>query len=877
MTAPGDTVTARRLRAHPPRRTARPAPAPRPEDGDAGLLARLAVVIAAQPVEVALVDDRGPVTYGELAVLAARTGRSVAALTLRRWSPGASDEDVDPVAVLGAHRASTVAAAIGVIAAGSPVVVLDHALPHGRLLQYLQRSGARALLHDADHTARAQQLAEQATPPGVLAVPIPLAHDGDAPADARARAGELVPAGQPAPDVLAPAALVYTSGTTGLPKGVVYDHRLLPRSAYNVSVRDGTYDADDVLASVLPLGFSAGLEHTLAGLQVGARQHMRDLRTAGRSDVVAWLRDAGITVLNTSPSMARALVARVPEGELLGPLRSLGLTSEAMHHSDVAALRRVLPADCALSNRWGASETGLATVMPLLPGESGEEGQNGQLPVGWPVTGVELDLEPAEDPEASISDGSGTITVTSAYIARRYWRDPVTTAKVFTELPDGRRRFRSADVGRLDETGCFLLLGRRDHSVKVRGYLVEPGEVEAALFALPDVRESVVVGVPGLRTRLVAYVVSISERASAASIRARLREVLPTYMVPETVVFLSALPRTERGKIDRGALPPAPDLVPGATPPRNPWEAAVATLWARVLQLPEVGADDDFFELGGDSLAAEELLASLGELGVPEGSADSADLLACSTVAEFAVRLERPRSREGLTLVPLRPTGSRPPLFCIAGGGVLGLAFLPLVQHLDPDLPVWALQARGMEGRAVPDWTVRHAARRHVRSILGVQPHGPYHLLGHSFGAVLGLEIARQLADLGEEVAELVVVDATPPGSALQEQPVRSPYRRLRRAAALAATGIVPTSREGFSWRFYRQAQVLTHRYRPRTPWRGRAVVLVTDSPDRERCSAWAPFVDGETQVRVIPGGHTSLLREPHVRALAAEVTRALA
>ncbi len=878
MTTVGESPAGRSVRAHPPRETVRPAPPPRPEDAAAGLLARLATVVAAQPDAVALVDDRGPVTYAGFAELAARTARAVARLDLRRWAPGTPDDDVDPVAVLGAHRATTVAAAVGVMAAGSPVVVLDHALPHARLLQYVQRSGARALVCDPEHAERTRRLAADAGRAGVTVLEQPWRPDGDAAADAAARAGRLVPPGREAPDVRAPAALVYTSGTTGLPKGVVYDSRLFPRSAHDVSVRDGTYDADDVLASVLPLGFSAGLDHTLAGLQVGALQHMRDLRTVGRGDVVAWLRDSGVTVLNTSPSMARALVAQVPEGELLGPLRSLGLTSEAVRHSDVAALRRVLPAGCALSNRWGASETGLATVLPLLPGEHGEPGQSGQLPVGWPVGDVQLDVDTTVDDGGVAAAGTGTITVTAPHIARRYWRDPAATARVFTELPDGRIRFRSADVGRLDDTGCFLLLGRRDHSVKIRGYLVEPGEVEAALCALPDVRESVVVGVEGpSRTRLVAHVVSTADRPAAASIRARLREVLPPWMVPETVVFLDALPRTERGKVDRGALPPAPAPTPGDTRPRNDWEGLVASLWARVLQLPAVGVHDDFFELGGDSLAAEELLAAVvDELGVPAGRLDSRALLAASTVAEFAARLRGgPTGRGSATLVPLRPDGDGRPLFCVAGGGGLALAFLPLVRALPPELPVWGLQARGLESRAVPDWTVRAAARRHVRDLRTVQPTGPYRLLGYSFGAVLALEVARQLTAAGEAVEALVLVDAYPPGTPAPRPAGRGPLARARALAGLALTGLSPAGSAREYGRFYRQAQVLTAAHRP-APWRGDATVVVAGGEDADVRAAWGPFVDGTVETVAVGGTHWSALRPPHAATVAGHVARVL-
>ncbi|OMQ13758.1 hypothetical protein A7K94_0221325, partial [Modestobacter sp. VKM Ac-2676] len=224
-----------------------------------------------------------------------------------------------------------------------------------------------------------------------------------------------------------------------------------------------------------------------------------------------------------------------------------------------------------------------------------------------------------------------------------YWSAPEATAAVFSgpaDGADGVRSYLTSDSVRIDEDGCTRLLGRTDHSVKIRGHLVEPGEVDAALFALPEVREAVVVGAESGRgqTRLVAYVVPAVERLDATTVRRAVREVLPGFMVPQDVVFLPALPRTERGKLDRAALPEPPARA-GVTPPNTDWERAVAVEFARALELDEVGLHDDFFELGGDSLAAEALLAAMGaEMGVPARALSTNLLQESPTVSSFAER-----------------------------------------------------------------------------------------------------------------------------------------------------------------------------------------------------------------------------------------------
>jgi thioesterase domain-containing protein len=416
--------------------------------------------------------------------------------------------------------------------------------------------------------------------------------------------------------------------------------------------------------------------------------------------------------------------------------------------------------------------------------------------------------------------------------------------------------------------------------VKIRGYLVEPGEVDAALFTLPDVTEALTIGVPrgdSGHYRLVSYVVSAADRPSGAGIRQSLRGLLPGHMVPETIVFLTALPRTERGKLDRAQLPPPPPVQVGAEPVSE-WERLVAQVWARALELDEVGRDADFFELGGDSLAAEALASMcVTDLGVPAADVTPALLAEAPTLAEFARRLKRRPDRRNGTLTALQPAGSQIPLFMVAGGGGLGVGFVPVVRHLSADQPAWALHSHALERRGLPDWSVEAAARRNLSIIRKVQARGPYYLAGHSFGGLVALEMAQRLLRSGEEVGLLVVLDSFPPDPALQptEQP-KSLLRWARDAVGLAVTGLVPTPGIGQYWRFHRQSMVLGKRYRT-TPYPGRTLVVLAESEDRHLRAQWGPHLSGRWELQTTSGDHMSMLRDPFAEEVAGFISASLA
>ncbi len=309
--------------------------------------------------------------------------------------------------------------------------------------------------------------------------------------------------------------------------------------------------------------------------------------------------------------------------------------------------------------------------------------------------------------------------------------------------------------------------GRGDEQVKVRGFRVEPAEVEAALAAHPSVAQVAAVvreDRPGERC-LVAYAVpAVGHRIDPATLSAHARGLLPDYLVPSAVVPLDALPRTANGKLDRHALPaPVYRAASDGRAPRTPREEVLCGLFAETLGLPSVTVDDNFFELGGHSLLAARLVgrlrAVLGEdLTVRR-------LFLAPTVAALTDQLGAPPADGADALgavLALRRGGTLEPLFCVHPAAGISWVYAGLLPYLDPQRPLYGLQSPALTAPGSTPGTVRALAAEHLREIRRIQPHGPYHLLGWSFGGVLAQEMAVRLQADGEEVALLALLDGYP-------------------------------------------------------------------------------------------------------------------
>jgi amino acid adenylation domain-containing protein len=531
-------------------------------------------------------------TYGELDARAERLARAV-----RQAAPHVPGR----IAVLCDHDAPMVAALIAVLRSGHAYVPLDTAHPMDRLAAMVADAEVSTLLADRRNLPTACALAAGGLPVVVM--------DG-AGDDAASDADPDAALPSVSPDAVA--YILYTSGSTGRPKGVIQNHRnvLHHVRAYTNSLCIGREDRLSLLASY---GFDAAVMDIYGALLNGATLCLFDIRHEGPLAVARWLAAEGVTIYHSTPTVYRQVFGSVEAGTPLSSLRLVVLGGEEVRPCDVETFRRCCPPGCLFVNGLGPTESTLA-LQYFVDRNTPLRGRT--VPVGYPVEETEVLLLNESGEEVEVY-GIGTIVVRSPHVALGYWRRPELTRAAFRPSPlDPRLRlYDTGDLGRRLPDGTIEFAGRRDRQIKIRGQRVEIGEVEALLLEHPAVREVVVTEVehPLAGLVLAAYVVfHAGAAASSAELRASLRERLPEHMVAAAVVPVPAFPLTVTGKVDRRRLP-MPDFSvvcpPTRVPPRSQLEATLASFFATLLGLPQVGVTDDFFELGGHSLLATQLLA----------------------------------------------------------------------------------------------------------------------------------------------------------------------------------------------------------------------------------------------------------------------------
>ncbi|KRA17573.1 non-ribosomal peptide synthetase [Lysobacter sp. Root604] len=658
--------------------------------------------------------------------------------------------------------------------AGAAYLPLDPEAPEERLANMLDDARPVLLLTSAELAPR---LARLSTPLATLA-PAELA-----PSLATPRAFDLS-------TLRSRAYVLYTSGSTGLPKGVEVSHANLSNLLEAMRRRLAPLAADRFLAVSTVIFDVAALELFLP-LIVGARTVIAGadiVRDPAR--LAGLIREHGIGYMQATPSLWRMLLSS-GDTDLSG-VHALA-AGEAL--SAELAQRLAALAD-RVSNLYGPTETSVySTAIELSAADLAAP------PIGRPIRNTRVYV--LDDSGGLAPSGCpGELYIGGAGVALGYLNRPELTAQRFLPDPfdpDGGRMYRSGDRVRWREDGVLEYLGRSDQQVKIRGIRVEPGEIESQLMRHATVGEAAVIAEPagsegGLR--LTAYLVpAAGETIRIDALRRHLAERLPDYMIPSALVSLPALPLTPSGKLDRKALP-APERGErnGFVAPRTPVERKLAAIWKELLGLTRVGVHDNFFELGGDSLIAAQLIARLPERfgkRLPVAS-----LFEASTIAGLAALLEHTDHEHGDPLgvvLSLRrattPSAAPRPLFCIHPIAGLSLGYSGLLRHLDPAMPVYGLQARGLRGMdRLPD-SIDEIAADYLAQIRRIQPEGPYRLLGRSLGGLIGHAIAAQMSEQSERVELLAMIDsylftAGAPGQA------REPGDEVR--AALDFLGIAP-------------------------------------------------------------------------------------
>ncbi|NOK32233.1 amino acid adenylation domain-containing protein [Corallococcus exercitus] len=661
------------------------------------------------------------------------------------------------VAVALERSLELVVSLVAILKAGAAYVPLDPAYPRERLAAMVEDARPHVLL-----TSRA------------LLPKLP--HADLLPVVLEEVSLDALPAHAP-PSSALPLSLAYidfTSGSTGRPKGVGTPHAAVLRTVFGVDYAH--FGPDETLLLMAPLAFDASTLEVWGALLHGSKLAVFPAHPpTDPHELEKVLVHHGVTTLwLTSGLFTQVVDSHLPALRSLRQVLTGGDVVSAPH------VRKVLEQlSIPVTAGYGPTET---TVFATSHRFTQASQVGASVPLGRPLGNTQVYVLDASG--QPVPPGvQGEIFVGGDGLARGYVGQPALTAERF--LPDpfattpGARLYRTGDLGRWRNDGVLEFLGRADVQVKVRGFRIELAEIEAALLVHSDVREAVVIAredVPGDK-RLIAYVVAPAS-LDMTELRAFLKQRLPDYMVPSTVVRLDALPLTSNGKVDRKALP-APDSATSAgdyVAPRTVLEEQLARSFAEVLRVPRVSVTDSFFDLGGHSLLALRLMAAIREHTgqvIPMTA-----LFQHSTVEQLARRVRQEASALPPNLVRLDAgTSSARALFLVHGGGGSALGYAELVRQLGDDRPVYGLSASGLDGGALPPASIEALARDYLAQVRAVQPQGPYLLGGWSFGGLVALEMSRQLQLTGEQVELLALMDSTVPTP--QPRPAADPLGML--------------------------------------------------------------------------------------------------
>jgi acyl-coenzyme A synthetase/AMP-(fatty) acid ligase/thioesterase domain-containing protein/acyl carrier protein len=704
----------------------------------------------------------------------------------------------------------------------------------------------------------------------------------------------------------APACVLFTSGSTGRPKSIVNSQRnLLQRVAQSVNAAHiNTSDRLLTLASPCTI---VGVRDTLTALLAGASIHLLDPQGVGARETLNVIRAEAVTILFAFPALLRSVVA-ARGGRAGASLRLVRVGGDTTSWSDIETLRSWLPPDGAIQIIYAATE---APMMQWFVDDNCRR-DDARVPIGYPLPGNRLALVD-EEGRASSPGEVGELIVASPYVSLGRWTDGrLADESVETGGGRGWRIFRTGDLVRQRPDGLLERIGRKDRQVKIRGSRVDLDGIEARLRTHPFVRDVAAVARPDSADATMTLVAYVSARDDAPAglideLRALLRSAPPP-MRPARFYRVPAIPRLPNSKLDLRALAALDEaharseratsidesgVVPTAG---DDLSRAVARVWQHVLLVPVRAGDDDFFDSGGDSLAA---LSFVTELERALGTEISLTLVNEAPRFDQLCQALRERRAPGSTpLVTLKTGDGLPPLFFIhsVGGNVVNI--LPAARRLNYPGAVIGIRARGVVRGEVPHTSIEAMAADYLKAIKERQPNGPYYLCGYSSGGLVAFEIAQRLSQSGDEVGLVGLFDTT-------MSPARWPLRAWRsiiaRRAALAAGALRATPIRTWpaslrklaerlrAWRgalgnapsgaikVMARALIASAKYRPGL-YRGQLTLFSPAEREPGLPSLESVWREHARTVRVVEtaGTHTTMLSTLHADATAACLTRCL-
>ena len=567
--------------------------------------------------KIAISDELGSRTYADLDAASSKLAQAIVACCGDRS---------EPVAILCEQTIDLVGTILGVLKAGKFYAFLDPQMPEDWLSRLIQDMQPALILCDQSRFSLAEKARQNTSQVMVID-------------DALARSPEAV---LPIRKISShdPAVIFYSSGSTGEPKGVLIEHISLVQRSW-AAVRRNQVTANARLLSPQSFMFALSVSSLYGTILNGATLIKRNASRMSPLELIRQIEREKINSVTVAPSLLRAMIISMEENNLFMDVAYLGTGGERLYPEDVQRIRKRIPHSASICYLLGSTETTGAYASLVI--DAGYELQGDTIPVGFPTPGFEFSLY--DDNQTPVEAGKvGEIAVRGRFISRGYWNNPTLTAERYLPDPDGgdRRIFLTGDLGFFRPDGSLEFVGRKDQMVKVRGFRVEPGSVEASLRSLEWVDDAVVIAqtLASGDNRLVAYIVPAAwPHPTISTIRQELAARLSDHLIPTAYVFLSEMPRTITGKIDRQALPlpdkQRPELDTAYLPPRTAYEQKLCEIWAEVLEVDPVGIEDRFLDLGGHSLLAAQIISRiLREFGV---NISVQTFIQASTIAKLAV------------------------------------------------------------------------------------------------------------------------------------------------------------------------------------------------------------------------------------------------
>ncbi len=658
-----------------------------------------------------------------------------------------------------------IVAILGTLKSGGAYVPLDTKYPEKRIEYILNDSGAHLIIADQANLERLGKIVGEASlqhRPEIICID----RDWDS---IRAFSGNEI---ANKPDPLSSAYLIYTSGSTGTPKGVIIEHSALADFTRSGIGLYGIAPNDRVLQFASP-SFDASVEEIFCSLCSGATLVLRsEASLKAMADFASECSDAEVTVLDLPTAFWQQMAVSLEEGSIVLPqtLRMIIIGGEQPSTERVMAWLKTAPPGIRLINTYGPTETTVVATSLDLNSWNPEDHTFRQIPIGRPLDHVSAYILDKNLKPVPIGV-PGELCLGGASLARGYLNLPQKTSDRFIPNPFSEntrdRLYRTGDRVRFLEDGQIEFCGRVDRQVKVRGFRVELDEIDNALRSTPEISEAFSIGFKkdASPVQIVSFVVSPpGSTIEVSEIREDLRNKLPDFMIPSSIVILEKFPLTSGGKIDANVL--RQTEFSGNTheqsflAPRNPIEEVLVNIWQDVFKAGRIGVKDDFFQLGGHSLLSLQIIDRVNRAGL---QLTPAEFIQNPTIEGQArlITTSKPSSGDGpwQCLVQLQAHGSLPPLYLIHSnpGDVLG--YVNLVNKLGQDQPCYGFESLSLRDPSRAHKTVEEMAAFYIKEMMAFQPTPPYYLAGWCYGGIVATEMACQLQEMGKKVGLLALIE----------------------------------------------------------------------------------------------------------------------